>query len=100
MATHYARNVTGAWADANSWSDTDGGGAGTTYPVAGDTAIMNATSGAGTITLGAAAACLNLTMTGYTGTLALVSYNITIGAGGSLSYGGTVSTTTGVIVFG
>lgn len=99
MATTYYAYQTGNWATNASWSTNnppDATNTGT-YPVAGDTAIFNA-SFTGTITLAASAACLNLTMTGNGGTLAFTSNNMSIGSGGAIVLDGTITATTGGIV--
>lgn len=51
----------GNWNDPATWGGTSG------YPVAGDTAVLNASSG--NVTVNVASACDNLNCTGYTGTL-------------------------------
>jgi hypothetical protein len=80
MATYYWVGGTGTWDNATttSWSSSSGGAGGAGYPVAGDTAIFNSSSGGGTCTLGANVTCAVLTMIGYTGTLAYGTNKITI----------------------
>lgn len=80
MATYYWVGGTGTWDNSSAarWSASSGGAGGAGYPVAGDTAIFNASSGGGTCTLGANVTCAILTMTGYTGTLAYGTNKISI----------------------
>lgn len=85
MADRYL--VTGGasvnWNSTASWSATDGGATGASFPVAGDNVFLTAASGAGTLTVNVTSACADLNCTGYTGTLA-GSSNISIG--GSLTF--------------
>jgi len=85
--TWYACSGGGNWNGASVWTsisaDQVGCTASTGNPVAGDTAILNSTSG--NITLTAAAAAATLDETGYTGTLAFgTSHNLTLTAGATL----------------
>jgi hypothetical protein len=97
MATYYARDVGGNWNANTSWDSVSSAGAGPAGPpIAGDTAVFDAGS-TGTITLTAAAACLNLNMANHGGTLALVAQTLSIGANGSIVLGGTITATTGTI---
>jgi hypothetical protein len=89
MATYTAAADGGNWADDATWG---GGG----HPVAGDTAILNATSG--NVTLSAAAACAVLDCTGYTGTLAFATYSLT--ATGNVTLPSGMSATVGNIFAG
>lgn len=75
------------------WSATSGGTGGASAPGAGDTAIFDALSGGGTITV-SSATCLNLVMTNFTGTLATGNSSITIATGGSITMGAGVTITT------
>lgn len=91
------------WNSTGSWSATDGGSTGASFPVAGDNAFMTAASGAGTLTVNVASACADLNCSGFTGTLAgsqtlAIGGSRTWGSGMTLSYSGTVTynaTTTG-----
>jgi hypothetical protein len=91
MATYTAVAGGGNWNSAATW-----GGAG--FPIAGDTAILNATSGQVTVT--ANATCLILNCTGYANTLT-INNGITLtvnGVGATISLGGTIASgTTGVL---
>lgn len=74
-----------AVAGGGNWSsDATWGGAG--HPVAGDTALLDATSGA--VTVDANSACSTLDLTGYTSTLALGTYALTVS--GNVTIGTTV----------
>lgn len=80
--TWYLCTTATNWNAANSWTsisaDIVGCTASTGNPVAGDTAIMNATAGSITLTISAAAAAATLDMTGFTGTLAFGTQTATI----------------------
>ena len=85
MPTYTAVAGGGNWNSAATW-----GGVGP--PIAGDTAILNATSGQVTVT--ADAICLILDCTGYANTLTIntgFSLRVT-GTGATISLGGTIST--------
>jgi hypothetical protein len=60
---HYLK-ATGNWADAGTWSDTDGGVAGTTFPVAGDSVYITANGNGLTLTIAADAFCDKLICSG------------------------------------
>jgi hypothetical protein len=96
--TYYWVGGTGTWDNATTtnWSLSSGGAGGAGYPLPADTVIFNASSGAGTCTIGTTVNCKTLTMTGYTGTLAFGSNKIQIaGANGTVYTGGTSFTTSG-----
>jgi len=63
MATWTAAAGGGNWNDNDTWEE--GGG----YPGAGDNAVLD--SGSGNVTVNVASACMDITCTGYTGTLTL-----------------------------
>lgn len=78
----------GNWNANATWSSGDGG---TTFPVAGDTANINATIGAGnTVTINVASACAVLNLTSNAGTLAFGTQVLTVT--GNVTLGGTVTT--------
>lgn len=77
MANRYAV-ATGNWNATSTWSDSDGGAPGASAPVNGDNVYLTATSGAITVTCSAAAACTTLICTGFTGTLAMSNYGVTV----------------------
>ncbi len=95
--TWYLCSGGGNFNGASVWTSVIGDQTGCTgatgNPVAGDTAILNSTSGNITITAAAAAATLN--MTGYTGTLAVGAQTLTLTAGATLQ--GAFSASTGII---
>ena len=80
MATYYWVGGSGTWDNATktNWSLSSGGAGGAGFPTAADAVIINASSGSGTITLGANVNGLTLNMTGYTGTLDFGSYKISL----------------------
>lgn len=80
MATYYVRAAGGIWTTATTWSLTDGGGATGAVPLATDTAMITATSGALSFT-GSNGVCLNADFTGY-------NKNIAWGSTGSLTVSG------------
>jgi len=99
---------TGTW-DATTkthWSNSSGGATGATVPTSANDAVFNGSSGAGTATVGASNTCANLTMTGYTGTLAgsntlAISGSMTLASGMTLTYTGAItfnSTTSGMTI--
>lgn len=85
MATYTAVAGGGNWSNNATWG---GGG----HPVAGDTAVINATM-TGTVTVDAAAACAVLNLTNNGGTLAFGNFNITVTGGVTL--GGAITAGTG-----
>lgn len=85
--TWYACTANGNWSSATEWTSVsaDQGtcAASLGTPVAGDTAILNSSSG--NITITSAAAAATLTESGYTGTLAFGAQTLTLTAGATLS---------------
>ena len=82
MANRYWVGGTATW-DATAgtkWAATSGGAGGQTVPGTADTVYFDANSGANTITLGSGynPSVFGMTMTGFTGTLAFGSQNITL----------------------
>lgn len=96
MADRYWVGGTETW-DATSgtkWSDTSGGGGGSSVPGASDNVFFDANSGAGTVTIGSGRSCINLVCTGFTGTIAgtsapKISGNLTLASGMGFSNTGT-----------
>jgi hypothetical protein len=90
MANRYWVGGTDTWdATAGSkWALTSGGAGGQAVPTASDTVFFDANSGANTVTLGANANCLTLTMTGFTGTLAFSTFKISIAGNAATVYTG------------
>jgi hypothetical protein len=71
---HYLK-ATGNWANAATWSDTDGGAAGATFPVAGDNVYITANGNGLTLTVAVAAACASLICSGAsTATVTLTNW--------------------------
>jgi hypothetical protein len=108
MALKYwykAANGSDNWAVAGNWYNGSGGTGGTTtVPTAADDVIINAASGSGTITIAAAATCLSINFTGFTGTLAgtfNLSFlgNITLSSSMTLTYSGTATLGSGTSYF-
>lgn len=102
MADRYAVNTPFTWnaTVGNKWATTSGGAGGASVPTASDNAICDANSGGGTITIGAASTCLDLTCTSaagdFTGTIAGAS---TLAVSGSITLEAAMAgfTYTGVI---
>lgn len=103
MATYFwtgaANGGTGTWdaSDTTNWSATSGGAGGAGVPNAADIVILNASSGSGTVTIGAGAVCLTANIGVYTGTLAFGSNKISVaGNAATVFTGGAGYTVTGV----
>lgn len=82
MALRYWVGGTATW-DATAgtkWATTSGGAGGAAVPTSADQVLFDAASGANTITIGSGynPSIFSLTMTGFTGTLAFGSQNITL----------------------
>lgn len=95
MAVYTAVPAGGNWNSNATWTSTPPG----TFPVSGDTAILNGTSGQVTVT-GTDAVCLILNCTGYANTLTIANgRTLTVfGTGAEIRLGGTINpSTTGVI---
>lgn len=96
MAERYWVGGTATW-DGTAllkWALTSGGVGGQAVPTAADNVYFDAASGANTVTLSGARACLNFSSAGFTGTLTstgtiAVSGSATFGAGGTYSNTGT-----------
>ena len=98
MAARYWVGGTDVWDNTagSKWALTSGGVGGQAVPTSADTVFFDAASGANTITLGANANCLTLTMTGFTGTLAFSTFNISIAGTGTVFTQSTTMTVTGI----
>ena len=98
MANRYWVGGTGTW-DGTAllkWSTTSGGIGGSAVPTTSDTVFFDAASGANTVTIGAGVAtCSNLTMTGFTGTIAFGTNSITCAGTGTIYTGATTFSVTG-----
>ena len=102
MANRYWVGGNDTW-DAiagTKWSATSGGAGGASVPNASDIAFFDVASGASTVTIGSGTAtCLQLNMTGFTGTLAFGNNSITLPASGVAIYvGSTTFSVTGTPV--
>ncbi len=102
--------ATGTWASTTTWSATSGGSSGAAAPIAGDNVYIE---GGWTVTVGASAACTNLSIAsgsaltvgaGYTltvsgdwtnngGTVTLTGSTVNFNGSGAQTIGGTASTT-------
>jgi hypothetical protein len=80
MANRYWVGGDGTWdtTSTTNWSDTSGGAGGASVPTSGDVAIFNASSGGGTITLGATVDCLTINLTGFTGTFDFNFFDVNV----------------------
>ena len=100
-----AANGSDNWAVAGNWYNGSGGTGGLAgVPTAIDDVIIDAASGSGTITIAAAATCLSINFTGFTGTLAGTSTlaflgDITLSSSMTLTYSGTATLGNGLSVF-
>ena len=100
MAARYLV-ATGTWDASNTsiWSATSGGAAGASVPTGNDAVVMDAASGAVTVTLGANVPFGTMTLTGFTGTIAGSGYSITSALNGNTLFtGATTCTITGPLV--
>lgn len=100
-STAYWVGGTGNW-DASTqthWADASGGTGGTSaVPSATNPTVFDASSGGGTATITTTATTANLTMTGYTGTLAgssalSIAGSLTLGSGATYTYTGALTFT-------
>jgi hypothetical protein len=81
------------------WSTTSGGIGGSAVPTSSDTVFFDANSGAGTVTLGINPTIVGLSFTGFTGTFAFGTNNITLnGTTANQFNGATTCTITGTPV--
>ena len=87
---------TGNWNSTTNWSATTGGASGASVPGSSDAALLDASSGAGTVTLDISPTIQTLTCTGFTGTLAFGTNTISLnGSTGTIFTGATTMTVTG-----
>ena len=94
-ARFWVTGGTGDWNSTTNWSDTSGGASGASVPGSADTAALDASSGAGTVTLDISPTIQTLACTGFTGTLAFGTNTISVGAIGNIFVGSTTMTVTG-----
>lgn len=79
MASRYWVGGTGNWSDnTNHWSASSGGAAGASKPTTGDAAILDGSSGGGTVTADENIVCDSISMGSFNGTLDSSSYNVTL----------------------
>jgi hypothetical protein len=99
MANRFWVGGTGTWDAANTtnWSATSGGAGGESVPTAADVVIFDGSSGADTVTIGAAAVnCLTFNASAFTGTFAFGTNKIVIaGNAATVFTGGTGYSVTG-----
>lgn len=96
MANRYwVAGGTGNWNDTSNWSASSGGASGASVPGASDAVLLDANSGAGTVTLDISPDIQTLTCTGFTGTLAFGTNTISLNSTGVIFTGATTMTVTG-----
>lgn len=96
MANRYwVTGGTGNWNSTTNWSTASGGASGASVPGSSDAALLDANSGAGTVTLDISPTIQTLTCTGFTGTLAFGTNTITLNSTGTIFTGATTMTVTG-----
>ena len=94
-ALFWVTGGTGNWNSASNWALTSGGVGGIAVPGSSDTATIDASSGAGTVTLDISPIIQTLTLTGFTGTLAFGTNTISLNSTGTIYTGATTVTVTG-----
>lgn len=99
MANRYLK-ATGIWADNNTWSATDGGAAGATYPVAGDAVLITASGNGLTLTLAAAAASDSFVCSGANNATLAGTQTLTVGGNVTLLATMTIPNTITFVVTG
>ena len=96
MADRYLK-ATGNWADNNTWSATDGGAAGATFPITGDNVYITANGNGLTLTIAATAYCANFICSGATtvtlagGSDFVMTGNCTLLSSMTMTYNGSLS---------
>jgi hypothetical protein len=86
---------TGNWNSITNWSATTGGASGASVPGIADIALLDASSGAGTVTLDISPDILSMNNTGFTGTLAFGTNTISTNGTGTQFTGSTTMTVSG-----
>jgi len=85
MANRYwVTGGSGSWNNTNNWSTATGGASGASVPSTADAAIFDASSGAGTATLDISPTVQTVNLTGFTGTLAFGTNNISVNSTGTV----------------
>ena len=89
MADRFWVGGTDTWNSTagTKWSTTTGGTGGAAAPTSADTAIFDANSGSGTVTVSGNVPCLGLAMANFTGTLSNTIATDTIEVYGSITFG-------------
>ena len=96
MANRYwVTGGTGDWNSTTNWSTSSGGASGASVPGSSDTATLDASSGAGSVTLDISPDIQTLTCTGFTGTLVFGTNTISLNSTGTIFTGATTMTVTG-----
>lgn len=88
----------GNWNSTTNWSTASNGASGASVPSTSDAAIFDASSGSGIATLDISPTIQTLTCTGFTGTLAFGTNNISLNSTGTIFTGATTMTVTGTPV--
>jgi len=78
MANRYRVGTGGGWNSTTYWSTSSGGSGGASVPGSGDNAIFDGSTPVGTVTVDVAVDIVNLTCTGWTGTLDQNGYTMQI----------------------
>jgi hypothetical protein len=86
---------TGNWNSTTNWSTTSGGASGASVPGTSDAALLDASSGSGTVTLNISPTIQTMNCTGFTGTLAFGTNTISLNSTGTIFTGATTMTVTG-----
>jgi len=96
MANRYwVSGGTGNWSSTTNWSTSSGGARGASVPSINDTAIFNASSSSGIATLDSSVTIQELTITGFTGTLAFGTNTISLNGTGTIFTAGSFYNVTG-----
>jgi len=96
MANRYwVSGGTGNWNSTTNWSATSGGASGASVPGSSDAALLNASSGSGTVTLDISPTIQTLTCTGFTGTLAFGTNTVSLNSTGTIFTGATTMAVSG-----
>src|SRR5881296_3516936 len=69
----------GSWSQTAHWADSSGGVNGCSVPSSSNAVFFDASSGGGTVTINLNAAASSLNSTGWTGTLAIGSFDLAVG---------------------
>src|SRR2546426_8179912 len=75
---------TGGWSQTAHWADSSGGVNGCSVPSSSSPVFFDANSGGGTVTIDLNAAAISLNTTGWTGTIAIGSFDL--GVNGNITH--------------